>query len=188
MKIKLLLLIFICLSSTDAIAQNYEKSFEVGRIIGLGDINNSYLDILMINGFRLSKSFYLGVGTGFSYGDLLVKVSEDVNDNTNRKSELSIPLFVRLKIDLHKKNKLTPFIACNLGYVFYPNEEYVPRNGIMIEPDYGIEYKMHDNLTLYGILGLHMGHAFYYRVLNEWDYQDVSTIVYGITIRGGIKF
>jgi len=188
MKIKVLLLIFICLSSTDAIAQNYEKSFEVGGTIGLGDINNSYLDILMINGCRLSKSFYLGVGTGFSYGNLIEKFSEDESDITNRISELSIPLFVRLKIDLHKKNKLTPFIAGNLGYVFYPNEVYDPRNGIMIEPDYGIEYKLHDYLTLYGILGLHMRHAFYYHVLNEWDYQDVSTIVCGITIRGGIKF
>ena len=188
MKIKVLLLIFICLSSTDAIAQNYEKSVEVGRTIGLGDINNSYLDILMINGFRLSKSFYLGVGTGFSYGNLLVKCSEYEILNINSKSELSIPLFVRLKINLHKKNQLTPFIAGNLGYVFYPDEEYASRNGIMIEPDYGIEYKMHDYLTLYGILGLHMSHLFYFRSLNDWDFREVSTITYGITIKGGIKF
>jgi len=188
MKIKVLLLIFICLFSTDAIAQNYEKSFEVGRTIGLGDINNSYLDILMINGFRLSKSFYLGMGTGFSYGYISIKSSEYKIINSNSKLKLSIPLFVRLKLDLHKKNKLTPFIAGNLGYAYYPKEEYGCQNDIMIEPDYGIEYKMHDYLTLYGILGLHMSHLYYFRSLNDWDFREVSTIAYGITIKGGIKF
>jgi hypothetical protein len=188
MKIKVLLLVIFCLSLTNAIAQKYEKSVEVGGSIGIGDINNNYLDILMINGCRLSNTFYLGVGTGFSYGNLIEKFSEIESNFTNRVAELSIPLFARLKIDLHKKNKLTPFIAGNFGYVFYPNEIYDPRNGIMIEPDYGIEYKLYDYLTLYGILGLHMRHAFYYNEINEWDHQEVSTIVCGITIRGGIKF
>lgn len=187
-----ILFVFVLLFSIISVkAQNYEKSIEIGVAICNSSIENNYFDVVMINGLRLTKTVYIGVGAGLSFGDI-ENYRAYIGDESSygRTSKLSLPIFARLKINLTKDTKISPFLMANIGYNIDPSPSTASQNGVLIEPNLGIDINVSNDMVLYGMIGLHIRHA---ECINIGDfarsYGDLeSDLTSGFAIRGGIKF
>lgn len=177
----------------------YEKSIEIGGSVGVdGVYNNNSFDVIMINGIRLNKTLYAGFGTGLSiinalyYKNYTYYTVGNSESYESRSTEFTIPLFARLKFNLTNETHVSPFLMANIGYVFDPSKNTTPSYGLMIEPDFGLDFNLKDNMILYAMIGLHFQHGEYtFFSTGGSSYPEVelkSALTSAIAIRCGIKF
>ena len=117
------------------------------------------LGITMINGYRCNDYFYLGAGIGYelfnalyfdSYEQILNRDS-DIYRSYDGKSLLRI--FGRIKANL-TKTKISPYFAGDLGYTIDFNaNDTGSTSGQMFEPQFGIDFKLPENIGLYIAVG-----------------------------------
>lgn len=114
-----------------------EAHVELGAAMGNGTNGLDYYKMDFALGYRFSSDFYIGAGTGLHYYS---------------KIESSLfPLFGRLQYNI-TPTKVTPFISCDLGYSFDPEDDF---NGIgtIINPTIGVKFKSTNNSAVFLSLG-----------------------------------
>jgi hypothetical protein len=191
MKKNILLVFVLIFSVVNVVAQKYEKSIEIGAAFCNYGIENNYFDVLMINGLRLKNTVYIGIGAGLSFGDVeCYRASIGDEISYGRMSKVTLPVFARLKINLTNDTKISPFLMANIGYNIDPSPSTSSQNGVLIEPNLGIDINVSNDMVLYGMIGLHIGHA---ECTNIGDFANSygaleSDLTSGFSIRGGIKF
>jgi hypothetical protein len=171
-------------------AQNYEKSIEIGAAFCNSTLENNYFDVVMLNGLRLKKTVFVGIGTGLSFGDIEYFRAYVAGESSySRDSKISIPIFARLKINLTKDTKISPFLMGNLGYVLDLSPSTASQSGILIEPNLGMDINVSDNMVLYGMIGIHFRHAECDIISTDpSDGELESELTSGFAVRCGIKF
>ena len=95
--------------------KGYMGMIEVGGGIGVGDYPATRISASMINGYRFSPHFAVGVGIG---ADLFIKDWRLYNGRDyagHGGGDLSVPVFLHLRSDF-LKGSWSPFVSCNLGY------------------------------------------------------------------------
>lgn len=122
---KVLLLIALAFSSLTVCAQNlasncYRGIADIGYTVGLGDYRMGRVEINMIHGYQISPFIYLGTGLGFHFMPEYETPKMDIPLD-RRESEIDVPLFANIKVNMAKDN-FVPFIEGRVG-------TYVTNNG-----------------------------------------------------------
>ncbi|HIZ85641.1 MAG TPA: hypothetical protein IAC04_04030 [Candidatus Coprenecus stercoravium] len=92
-----------------------------------------YFSVGMINAYKFSPYFYIGVGVDFRTTSVW-----SFNDDVGYIQSFAVPIYLHLRYSMlggRLKNKVSPFIACNVGYDVAANV------GMLLEPYVGIEIK-----------------------------------------------
>ena len=111
-------------------SSGYSPILEVG--VGYSFQGGAYFSAGMINAFKLSPYFYLGVGVDIR------TTAEYYAPEGESTQAFSIPLYVHLRYSIlgGRPNTISPFIAFNGGYDLLGN------TGMLLEPYVGIEMKL----------------------------------------------
>lgn len=142
-----LLLLIITLSSQ---AQSkFNSSIKVSFETAIEENKNKGFGIEFLTGYNLSEYFFVGIGTGISYCDLLFEnghYNSVVNEYIRKYRETGayIPLYANAKAKFIKEG-ITPYISLNVGYSFLiPFSEYVKKAklGLMVLPALGVEFPL----------------------------------------------
>ena len=198
-KIFLIAAIALTIGSVGAFAQNkgYEKSIELNGGIPIDNNSKFSLGITMINGYRFNDFIFLGAGVGYEYFNALYYSSYEYigNGNSDRyksyygKSMLRI--FGRIKANLTKTN-ISPYFAGDIGYCLDFNaNEYATTSGLMFEPQFGIDFKLPQNIGLYfavGYRGQQNSYNWINTTLGDSGSERHNVIAGLIDIKFGIKF
>ncbi len=151
--------------------KGFEKAIEINGGVGLDDCINYTFGASFIGGYRVSPSFFIGAGVGYSYidglyyksyeyiskGESLTYDSYDVRNN--------IQAFVRAKYNLTKGN-VSPFLLVDAGGTFgLTSNEIKMANGFTYEPAFGIDFKINEKQTIYVMLG-YKGSQYQYKYFN----------------------
>ncbi|HHX67815.1 MAG TPA: hypothetical protein GX708_07145 [Gallicola sp.] len=176
--------------------KGYEKSVEIGYAIGVGEYNNNILNLSMINGYRFNNTFYAGIGVGVGYSDALngVDISTENVTTEYRTEAILIPIFAHIKFNLNKDNKISPFLSLNAGYTLDANQYLRDAPGFYLQPNFGVDNKLTDKTSIYGLVGLNLQHFNYSYTRNvtttdsDWDITTKSEMLKAIEIKVGFKF
>ena len=176
--------------------KGYEKSVEIGYAIGVGEYNNNILNLSMINGYRFNNTFYAGIGVGVGYSDALngVDISTENVTTEYRTEAILIPIFAHIKFNLSKDNKISPFLSLNAGYTLDANQYLRDAPGFYLQPNFGVDNKLTDKTSIYGLVGLNLQHFNYSYTRNvtttdsDWDITTKSEMLKAIEIKVGFKF
>lgn len=176
--------------------KGYEKSVEIGYAIGVGEYNNNILNLSMINGYRFNNTFYAGIGVGVGYSDALngVDISTENVTTEYRTEAILIPIFAHIKFNLSKDNKISPFLSLNAGYTLDANQYLRDAPGFYLQPNFGVDNKLTDKTSIYGLVGLNLQHFDYSYTRNvgttgsDWDITTKSEMFKAIDIKVGFKF
>ena len=106
--------------------------FDVGGVLS----GTNRIQASMINGYKFSPHFYLGIGTGFIY---YFDADTDVD-------EVSIPLYSHFKATFTNSD-ISPFASFNAGYNM--SVQSGTFQGLLLEPALGVNYrtKKRNNLS-----------------------------------------
>lgn len=193
---------FIMLSalvlSSSANAQNkgYEKSVEIGYAIGVGKYNNDIFNLSMINGYRFNDTFFAGIGVGVGYSNALNGVDISTLGITTefRTEAILIPIYANIKANLSKDNKISPFLSLNIGYTIDVNQYLKDAPGFFIQPNFGVDFKITDKTSIYGLVGFNLQHFDYSYTRNvgttssDWEITTKSEMFKAIDLKIGFKF
>jgi hypothetical protein len=187
---KFLTLCMLCLISSGTYAQSgYEKSIEVGGLIGLDKFTNGSFEIEMINGYRFNSYFSVGAGVGFRYTDALYYKSYMSHESyESRDGKYLIPFFGRVKANF-TDTKVSPFLLADFGYTFdigqNPNKNTY---GLLINPAFGVNIKLNENkIGLYFLVGYNLQNA-QYKYFNDTSDEMITGMAESISLKAGIKF
>lgn len=147
--------------------KGYEKSLEVNGGVGVDRMSKYSFGLTMINGYRLSDTFMVGLGTGYELFDALYSTSHEYLGRGNSISDGSysgkslIRLFGRLKWNL-TTTKVSPFLQGDIGCSMDLNgNEWSSASGLMFEPAFGIDFAMEEGIKMYAALGYHGQNTYY---------------------------
>jgi hypothetical protein len=195
MKKIIAMLCLVAITTGSIFAQKgYEKSIELGASVGVGDYSNNTFGISMINGYRFSQYLFAGAGVGFGYSNALNGVSiKDGITTEYRTDAYLIPIFANVKANL-SAGKVSPFIQLNAGYTFDVNQYLKDAPGFMVEPAFGVDFKMNDKKAFYLIAGFNLQHSKYSfnrnvgTTTDDWDISIKSEMLKAISLMAGFKF
>lgn len=103
---------------------------------------NIRIGVSLINGYRVSHNFALGLGTGFMFYP--------------QGAEYTIPLFLHLRSDFFDRAR-TPFVSLNVGGQFQVSEEILDiHKGFFVEPSIGYGFNTGQNQRCNVSIGLAM--------------------------------
>lgn len=202
MKKELLILSFIFMMMAlpfCAQAQNkgYEKSIELNGGIPIDKYSKYSLGITMMNGYRFNDFFYLGAGVGYEYFNALYYTSYEYigwgysDDYSSYYGKNMLRLFARVKVNL-TKTKVSPYFAGDIGYAIdFNTNEYATTSGLMFEPQFGIDFKLPENIGLYIAVGYRGQQNNYNRhvlTYGETGSSKENVLAELIDIKFGIKF
>ena len=131
-------------------AEKRKKSGYAGIVeAGIGYSLNGgvYFSAGMINAYKFSPYFYLGVGV-----DVRTTSMKDWKYNYSFQS-FAMPIYLHLRYSIlggRPNNKVSPFIAFNVGYNVIPAGNRRP--GILFEPYAGVEIKKMKKGTLWAAI------------------------------------
>ena len=117
-------------------AEKRKKSGYAGIVeAGIGYSLNGgvYFSAGMINAYKFSPYFYLGVGV-----DVRTTSIWDSYDYEYTYQSFAVPVYLHLRYSIlggRQNNKVSPFIACNIGY------DVTTNTGMLCEPYVGVEIK-----------------------------------------------
>ena len=100
--------------------------------VGYSLNEGAYFSAGMINAYKFSPYFYLGVGVDFRTTYIW-----EWYDGYGSQS-FAVPVYLHLRYSIlggRQNNKVSPFIACNIGY------DVTTNTGMLLEPYVGIEIK-----------------------------------------------
>lgn len=139
--------------------KGYEKSIELHGGIPIDNNSKFGIGLTMMNGYRFNDHFYLGAGAGYEYFSALYSSSREYIGHGNSLKDKDyygksmIRLFGRVKANL-TKTKVSPYFAGDIGYSIDLNaNEWGSTSGLMFEPQFGIDFKLPENIGLYFAVG-----------------------------------
>ena len=100
--------------------------------VGYSLNGGAYFSAGMINAYKFSPYFYLGVGVDFR----TTSIWDWYNEYSSQ--SFAVPVYLHLRYSIlggRQNNKVSPFIACNIGY------DVTTNTGMLLEPYVGIEIK-----------------------------------------------
>ncbi|NDV47847.1 hypothetical protein D0T49_12400 [Paludibacter sp. 221] len=194
---KTLLILLLLLPSLFLSAQKkgYEKSIELGYAIGVGEYNNNTINLSMINGYRFSDYLYTGVGVGIGYSNAITYVNKNrygTIDET-RATALLVPIFAQIKANF-TNGDISPFVSLNVGYTIDLNSYLKHAPGFMLQPNFGVDFKLNEKSSIYALVGFNLQHFDYVYTYNlgtsssNWDVENRSEMFKAIDIKVGFKF
>ena len=193
-KVMLLVIILTALGFSCKAQKGYEKSIETGYSIGVGDVKNNTFSLAMINGYRFSPTFYAGLGVGIGFTDGITGLNISTLDirKEYRTEAYLIPVYLHAKINLTHSNT-SPFFSINTGYTFDLNSYLKDAPGFMIQPSFGVDFKINNKMSIYALTGLNFQHCRYsytYHVSNiaDWDIDTKSEMIKAIDLKIGFRF
>ena len=117
-------------------AEKRKKSGYAGIVeagIGYSFNRGVYFSAGMINAYKFSPYFYLGVGVDFRTTSMWDGYYYEYTSQS-----FAVPVYLHLRYSIlggRQNNKVSPFIACNIGYDVTTNA------GMLCEPYVGVEIK-----------------------------------------------
>ncbi len=183
-------------SSVNAQNKGYEKSVGIGYAVGVGKYNNDIFNLSMINGYRFNDTFFSGIGVGVGYSNALNGVDISTLGITTefRNEAILIPIYANIKANLSKDNKISPFLSLNVGYTIDVNQYLKDAPGIFIQPNFGVDFKITDKTSIYGLVGFNLQHFDYSYTRNvgttssDWEITTKSEMFKAIDLKIGFKF
>jgi len=117
----------------------FERTAEIGYIIGMGNYGRDFLKLNGKYGYRLNPYLSLALGTGLSY-DLAEK-------------DVLIPLFTNVRLNFTKKY-VSPYWALGVGYSFDITRDF-SIEGIypLLNSTAGVRFEIADKYALYVGIG-----------------------------------
>ena len=118
-------------------AEKRKKSGYAGIVeAGIGYSLNGgvYFSAGMINAYKFSPYFYLGVGVDVR----TTSIWDCPYDYSYSSQSFAVPVYLHLRYSIlggRQNNKVSPFIACNIGY------DVTTNTGMLCEPYVGVEIK-----------------------------------------------
>lgn len=190
-----LLAIFVLCANLNAQNKGYEKSIELGYAVGIGKIQNDIFNISMINGYRLNNTFFIGVGVGIGYSDVIYHYKYELGNITEFRSEVwLVPIFANIKVNLTNESKVSPFLSFDIGYTIDANQYLRDAPGFMFKPNFGVDFKITQSVSIYTKIGINLQHFNYtYTRIGinypiDWEMTDKSEMLKAIDIKIGFKF
>ena len=103
-----------------------------------------------IVGYRFNNCVFLGGGLGVSYEE----ITTSYYGFSVEPSEFQARLFLNAKFYLNKR-RVQPYFDLSVGGVYWESyySEYVNPIGLLINPQFGVNYKLNDKLSLYANIG-----------------------------------
>lgn len=190
-----LLSIFVLCSSVNAQNKGYEKSIELGYAVGIGKIQNDIFNISMINGYRVNNTFFIGIGFGIGYSDVINRYDYELGNITEHRTEtLLVPIFANIKVNLTDESKVSPFLSLDIGYTIDANQYLRDAPGFMFKPNFGVDFKITQTVSIYTKIGINLQHFNYTYTRNirinplDWEITDKSEMLKAIDIKIGFIF
>lgn len=133
MKPFIILLLILFAPTITALGQTNEKriSYTTNLGTGLSMSSPSYTPFTwqVMGHYHISQRWAIGVGTGLSVYEKIL-----------------IPLYASAQFFITKPRKLIPYLECNVGGAFTPNEE--ASGGFYLSPSIGIQLKISQKLKM----------------------------------------
>lgn len=105
-----------------------------------------------IVGYRFNNSVFLGGGLGVSYEE----ITTSYYAFSVEPSEFQARLFLNAKFYLSKR-RVQPYFDLSVGGVYWESYsssgEYASPIGLLINPQFGVNYKLNDKFSLYANIG-----------------------------------
>jgi opacity protein-like surface antigen len=182
--------------SVNAQNKGYEKSVEIGYAVGVGKYNNDIFNFSMVNGYRFNNTLFAGIGVGVGYSNALngVDISTFGSTTEYRTDAILIPIYANIKTNLSKDSKISPFLSLNVGYSIDANQNLKDAPGFYIKPNFGVDFKITDKTSIYGLFGFNLQHFEYSYTRNvgtttsDWEITTKSEMFKAIDVKIGIKF
>lgn len=158
---KIIVLFAMIIAAPSAFAQTkgYEKSIELNGGIPIDKYSKFSIGITMINGYRFNNCLFIGAGVGYEYFNALYSTSHEYISKGNSIStqdyygKSMLRLFGRVKANL-TKTKVSPYFAGDVGYcIDFNANDWGSTSGIMFEPQFGLDFKLPENIGLYAAVG-----------------------------------
>lgn len=179
----------ICTKTT-----RYEKTIEGFANIGMEEISNTTLGVVMVNGYRWNSRLFVGLGVGVGYANEVWSVEKVDNYTDIKKGEsYPVPIFINGKYSL-STNDIAPYVSASIGYTLDINEYIKDAPGLMIEPAFGFDFKLNDKQFAYIQLGLNFQHGDYsyqkdvYDIMGDWEISIKEDMFKAISFRVGFSF
>ena len=170
-KIFLIIGMIFCCGTGFAQEKGFEKAIEANGSVGLDDCINYTFGANFIGGYRISPSFFIGAGLGYTYIDgLYYKSYEHIGKGESMSynsidARSNLQAFARVKYNLTKSN-VSPFLLVDLGGTFgLTSNKIKMANGFLYEPAFGVDFKIKNEETIYVMLG-YKGTQYQYKYFN----------------------
>jgi len=148
----------------------------------------------MINGYRINDNFYAGLGVGVGYSNAITYVDIKYGiTNETRSDAFLIPIFAHLKANL-TSGDISPFFSFNIGYTIDVNSYLKDAPGLMLQPNFGVDFRVNEKTSIYGLIGLNLQHYDYTYTYNlgttssNWEVTQKSELFKAIDLKIGFKF
>lgn len=129
-----LIMVIIAISANAQLPNRFTLSTSIGTGISMSKPAYTPFTWQVLGHYEINKRFAAGIGTGISIYEKAL-----------------IPLFADVKLAITKPKKLTPYLACSIGYSFAPDKH--TNGGFLLNPSVGMQYKIHTKMQLYFALG-----------------------------------
>jgi hypothetical protein len=175
----------------------FSADYSLGYAAGIGTPKNNTANFLLTVGVK-SKSFFAGIGYGIGYSNAVRLIEADL-----RLGSLTTPVYANVKINLNNKT-ISPFLSLSAGYTFdwarnievtatmtdgtvLKNNDGLSHPGFMLQPNFGIDFKIMKRRSLYLCFGLNMQQFEYFCLTPDFDrITSKSEMFKSIDIRLGI--
>lgn len=162
---------------------NIEASIKIKAEIGIDDLNNNSFGADFIIGYKASKLFKIGFGTGISHFDLTFEREGynyllDMHDNGYRETGAYIPIFLHTKMNF-TRDGISPYLSLDLGNSFLiPSSEYAKNVdlGVFVSPSFGVDFPINKGKIFTQIGYKHQNMSSEY-VRYEIDYSQIAISV-----------
>lgn len=197
MKKAIILAISICLimaQAAQAFEKGYEKRVEAYAFAGLTDYYKSLFGVGMVNGWRMTPSIFVGVGTGFEYSNALYRTG--LKDDQYC-PQYMIPLYGEFKYNFRSHQKVSPYLLLDAGWVLNfggeDDKDISKRSiyGLMASMRYGIDVKVGDEIRLFASAGprfQHVRHTDRYPGTKGWEHHLIDKMLTTVCLHIGIIF
>lgn len=168
----------------EARAEIYGFAGRTGAMTNLGGVN-------VINGYNITDCFFVGMGTGFEFSNVLYEHSE-VGNKFKYKRQSVIPLYVNFRYKANTR-QAKPFLSLDAGWSFNVNKDSHTRAiyGLLISPRFGVEIQLRNGTGLYGSLGPRFQHSHYWHKIpgkTGYVYNDKDKIHTIVCAHLGFRF
>ena len=192
-RVIILFLFAVCPILAFSQSKGYEFSVDASAGLGLSNLSKYSVGASVINGYRLSDKFSIGLGVGFKYAETLYYYSEDstLGNYDSRDNKFLVPVFLRAKFNF-TDGAIAPFITGDFGYTFdvgkNPNKNI---EGLFAEPIVGVDFKSKGATWFLGIgANVQQHHYEYFRISDviKSSESTVKGVVTTLALHFGVAF
>ena len=157
---------------------DYSVDYSLSYSTGIGGHKNNTANLSCIAGIK-SNLFFAGIGFGLGFSNA---IRFDLIEEELRLASLPFPIYANVKINLNDKT-ISPFLSLTAGYTFdwvrdvevtatmtdgtvLKNNSGLSHPGFMVQPNFGVDFKIMKRGSIYLLLGFNM-QQFEYFCLNS---------------------